>query len=334
MMVNRIKYLVLILVGLSCFDAQAQQDPQYSQFMYNKLPINAAYTGGRDMLSIRALYRNQWVGLDGSPQTATFSIHSPLKNEDLAIGFNLINDRLGTINQTIVNMTYAYRIPIKSGIKFSFGVNAGFMYHINKVSEADVNDINDPNLQANVSKIVPDIGAGIYIYHPDHFYIGVSVPNFINNDIISKQRAGESIATGGHVAQRTQHILAMAGGVIPLGTQNLKLRPQAIFKHVINAEYDSPFSLDLNLSFMLYDRVNVGATYRTTFGKTDWPDRLENPYGISGMIEFWATKQLMIGYAYDYPLNKLSDVTNGSHEIVIGFDFNFDKSKIITPRYF
>ncbi|MEZ5007908.1 MAG: type IX secretion system membrane protein PorP/SprF [Chitinophagales bacterium] len=332
-MVKKFKLLVLVLIGLTSM-VQAQQDPQYSQFMYNKLPINSAYTGGRDVLSIRALYRNQWVGLEGSPQTATFSVHSPLKNEDIALGFNIVHDRLGTINQTVVSGTYAYRIPIKNGMKFSFGVNAGFMYHVNKLSEAAVNDIGDVGLQENVSRIVPDVGAGIYIYHPEWFYIGVSVPNFITSDVISKERSEAAPLVGGSNSQRTQHLMAMAGGVIPLGTKALKLRPQVMFKHVINAEYDAPFSIDLNASFLIYDRVNIGASYRTTFGKRDSPDRLEDPYGVSGMVEFWATKQLLIGYAYDYPLNKISDVTNGSHEIILGFDFDFDKKKIITPRYF
>ena len=332
-MVQKLRVLVLVWIGFISA-VQAQQDPQYSQFMFNKLPINSAYTGGRDVLSIRALYRNQWVGLEGSPQTATISVHSPLKNEDLALGMNIVHDRLGTINQTTVSATYAYRIPLKNGMKFSFGINAGFMYHVNKLTEAAVNDINDASLQSNVSRIVPDIGAGIYIYHPEWFYIGVSVPNFITSDIISKERSSEATQTGGAVAQRTQHLMAMAGGVIPLGTESLKFRPQVMFKHVINSEYDAPFSMDLNASFLIYDRVNLGATYRTTFGKHDNPDRLNNTYGISGMVEFWATKQLLIGYAYDYPLNKLSDVTNGSHEIILGYDFNFEKKKIITPRYF
>jgi type IX secretion system PorP/SprF family membrane protein len=312
---------------------QAQQEPQYSQFMYNKLPLNAAYTGGRDALSIRALYRNQWIGLEGSPQTATFSIHSPLKNEDIALGFNMVHDRLGTINQTWVSATYAYRIPIKNGMKVSFGVNAGFMYHVNKLNEANVNDPNDGSL-LNVGRIVPDIGAGIYIYHPEWFYAGVSVPNFISSDIISKERNNEATITGGSPAQRTQHLMAMVGGVIPMGTKALKLRPQAMFKHVVNSEYTDPFSLDMNLSFLIVDRVNVGASYRTTFGKNDVPDRLTNVAEVSGMVEFWPTKQLLIGYAYDYPLNDLNSVTNASHEIILGYDFNFEKKKVITPRYF
>ncbi len=219
-------------------------------------------------------------------------------------------------------------------MKFSFGVNAGFMYHVNKITEADINDILDPNLIVNTSRIVPDVGAGLYIYHPEWFYVGVSVPNFITSDVISKERADEAPTVGGNVAQRTQHLMVMAGGVIPFGTESFKFRPQAMFKHVINAEYDAPFSLDLNASFLIYNRVNIGASYRTTFGEGINPDILVNRYGVSGMLEFWATKQLLIGYAYDYPLNKLSDVTNGTHEIVVGFDFNFDKKKIITPRYF
>lgn len=332
-MAKRIKLLTLLLIVFS-ITTQAQQDPQYSQFMFNKLPINSAYTGGKDVLSIRALYRNQWVGLEGSPQTATLSVHSPLKNEDLALGFNLVHDRLGTINQTVINATYAYRIPIKDKMKFSFGVNAGIMYHVNKLSEAAVNDLNDVALQNNVNKVLPNVGAGIYFYHPEWFYVGVSVPNFITSDIISKQRNGEAINTGGAIAEVRQHLMFMAGGVIPLGTKALKFRPQVMFKHVIKAGYDAPFSIDFNGSFLIYDRVNVGATFRTTFGKTNSPDLLENVYGVSGMVEFWATKQLLIGYAYDYPLNAINDVTNGSHEIVLGFDFNFDKKKIITPRYF
>jgi type IX secretion system PorP/SprF family membrane protein len=259
-------------------------------------------------------------------------MHSPLKNEDIALGFNLVHDRLGTINQTMVSATYAYRIPFKNGMKLSFGVNAGFMYHVNKLSEADVNQPVDAAL-IDVSRIVPDVGAGIYMYH-EYFYVGVSVPNFITSDIISKERSAESSIFGGSPAQRTQHLMAMAGGVIPLGTPSFKLRPQVMFKHVINAEYDSPFSMDFNASFLIVERVNLGATYRTTFGKTDSPDRLTNEYGIIGMAEFWATKQLLIGYAYDYPLNDIAKKTSGSHEIVIGFDFNFDKKKIITPRYF
>lgn len=332
-MVKKFKLLVLVLIGMASM-VQAQQDPQYSQFMYNKLPINSAYTGGRDLLSIRALYRNQWVGLEGSPQTATFSIHGPLKNEDLALGMNIVHDRLGTIHQTLVSVTYAYRIPFENGMKLSFGVNAGFMYHANKLSEATVNDINDIGLQDNVSRIVPDVGAGVYFYHPDWFYVGVSLPNFISSDIISKERAEITPVFGGSNSQRTQHLMVIAGGVIPLGTKALKLRPQAMFKHVVNAEYDAPFSMDLNASFLIYDRVNIGASYRSTYGKNDSPDRLKNPSEVSGMVEFWATKQLLIGYAYDYPLNRISNVTNGSHEIILGFDFDFDKKKIITPRYF
>lgn len=331
-MAKFLRLVAILLLGCAV-TVQAQQEPQYSQFMYNKLPLNAAYTGARDAMSIRLLYRNQWVGLDGSPQTGVFSIHSPLKNEDIALGFNVVHDRLGTINQTTVSATYAYRIPFDNGMKISIGVNAGFMYHVNKLNTVDVNQAFDASL-VSVGRIVPDIGGGVYFYHPQHFYVGVSVPNFISSEVISKERGSEATDVDGAPAQRTQHIVAMAGGVIPLGTEALKLRPQVLFKHTIKADYESPYSFDLNASFLIVDRVNVGATYRTSFGKKDSPDRLVNKYGVIGMIEVWATKQLLIGYAYDYPLNKINTVSSGSHEIVLGFDFNFDKKKVITPRYF
>lgn len=324
-------FLVLMLAGVTV--TQAQQEPQYSQFMFNKLPLNAGYTGARDVMSIRALYRNQWTGLDGAPQTATLSFHSPLRNEDLALGFNITHDRIGTLHQTQVSATYAYRIPLNNGIKVSMGVNAGFMYHANRLQEATVNDMGDGALE-NVSRIVPDIGAGVYIYHPDWFYVGASVPNFIASDLISKERADQAETSGGSVSQRSQHLVAMAGGIVPMGTPALKMRPQVLFKHVVKADYGSPFSMDFNLSFLIIDRVNVGASYRSSFGKNEVPERLKNPAEISGMVEFWATKQLLIGYAYDHPLTDLNTISNGSHEIILGFDFNFEKKKIITPRYF
>lgn len=313
--------------------ASAQQEPQYSQFMYNKLPLNAAYTGGRDVLSVRALYRNQWAGLDGAPQTATLSVHSPLRNEDIALGFNLVHDRLGSIHQTWFSMTYAYRIPLDNGMKVSIGMNAGLLYHVNRLAGLDVNDPADEALQ-DVRRVAPDIGMGVYVYHPDWFYAGLSVPNVVSSDLISQERAGQAELTDGSFAQRTQHLVVIAGGIFALGTPTVKMRPQVLFKHVVRADYGSPFSMDFNVSWLFAERVNAGLGYRTSFGRRESPERLKNAAEISGMLEIWATRQLLIGYAYDHPLTGLSQVSKGSHEIIIGFDFNFDKKRIITPRYF
>ncbi len=323
--------VLLLLLSISVL---GQQEPQYTQFMFNKLPINSAYTGANEVLSIRALYRNQWTGIEGHPQNATFSIHSPLKNEDLALGFNFVNDRLGEVNQNWFNVTYAYRVPLGGGAtKLSFGVNAGILYYKHCLTCLISNDVGDPSLQDDVSKVMPDVGAGFYFYNPDKFYVGFSVPNFIKSELYNEEQPRLS---NGLIAQRVPHMFAMAGGVINLGTSGtVKIRPQVMFKHILSGEYKSPFSTDFNLSFLLFDRLNIGATYRTTFGNREEKEKLTNSDSFDALLEFWVTKQFMIGYAYDYTLTELNDFTgSGTHEVIMGFDFSFDKSKIITPRYF
>ena len=332
-MIRRLLMTVAILLMVAS-ESFSQQEPQFTQFMFNKLPINSAYTGGRDVLTIRALYRNQWVGIEGHPQTATFSIHSPLKNEDLAIGFNVIHDRLGVTEQTWVNGTYAYRMPFgsKQNIRLAFGVNAGILYYTNALTTLVANDKEDIALAEDIKRVMPDVGAGMYL-DGDNFYVGLSVPNFIPFDLYNKDQEKQVVDEQRYEnARRLPHIMLMAGGVIPLG-DNLKLRPQGLFKHVVGiGKYKSPYSIDFNLSLMIMDRVNVGGTYRTTFANKSLG--LENQNSVDVMAEIWPLEQLMIGYAYDFDLTKLGNHHTGTHEITLGFDFRFKKEAILTPRYF
>ena len=219
----------LAIVVFAAIDLRAQQDAQYTQFMYNKLPQNAAYTGSREVLSIRALYRSQWVGdknggIEGAPNTASFSIHSPLKNEHFALGFFFVNDRLGQEHKNQFNATYAYRVNLGKKFKLSMGINAGiYWYKWNATNEIG-NDIGDPVLQQNVSRILPDVGAGLYVYHPN-FYVGASVPNFIKGDLNGKNSTGN--------AKRTPHFVTMIGGAIPIGkSKAFYIRPQMQYRYV------------------------------------------------------------------------------------------------------
>lgn len=327
---NKRLLLSITLLSVLAISAYAQQDPQYTQFMYNKLPQNAAYTGAREVLSIRALYRAQWVsnkngGTTGAPQTATFSIHSPLKNDHFALGFFYVNDRLGQEHKNQFNVSYAYRIDLGKKVKLSLGINSGiYWYKWNASNEIAINN-NDPVLAQNVSRILPDVGAGLYLYHPN-FYFGASVPNFIKGDLNSK-----SSSLGD--AKRTPHVVLMAGGVIPAG-KVLKIRPQVQYRYIANAVQKIPHTFDFNLSLLIYDRVNIGGQYRTSFGNKSNGVKLTNPDSFDAMIEVWPTKQLMIGYAYDYTLTKLGDYNRGSHEVILGYDFAFQKKRVITPRYF
>lgn len=318
---------IVAVFAMSIHVAKAQQDPQYTQFMYNKLPQNAGYTGAREVLSIRALYRAQWVGNKGggtskAPQTASFTIHSPLKNEHFALGFYYTNDRLGQEHKNQFDGSFAYRVALGKKVKLSIGINAGiYWYKYNGAAEHT--EVPDPNLY-NVSRVLPDVGAGLYLYHPN-FYFGASVPNFIKGDLDNKNGTGE--------AKRVPHFVSMAGGVIPAG-KVLKIRPQIQYRYIADAVHKMPHTFDFNLSLLIYDRVNIGGQYRTSFGNKNNGVKLTNPDSFDAMIEVWPTKQLMIGYAYDYTLTKLGNYNRGSHEVIIGYDFGFEKKKVITPRYF
>ncbi len=328
-----LKLAMIVIVCLQSVVTYAQQEPQYTQFMYNKLPINAAYTGARDVLSIRALYRNQWTGIKGAPQTASISLHSPFKRESNAMGMFIVNDRLGVTNQTWFNVTYAYRISLPKKMKLALGINAGILWYKSNLQDLILNSNTDPFIE-NVNKVMPDVGAGIYLTH-DYFYAGVSVPNFIKSSLYNKatiDNISASYPSKIKFAHRTPHFFFMAGGVIPAG-KVLKIRPQVLGKYIV-ADQDKkiPFQMDFNLSLLIYNRVNVGGTYRTAFHNKK--TGLTNYDSFDVMLEVWPIKQLLIGYSYDYTLTKLGDYNRGSHEIILGYDFIYDKKKLNTPRYF
>lgn len=325
--------LLAVLMLFTSHSSYGQQDPQYTQYMYNKLPINSGYTGSREVLSIRALYRNQWVGIKGAPQTATFSIHSPLKKEASALGFYMVNDRLGVTNQTWFSASYAYRVNLGKGVKLSIGINAGIQWYKSNLSDLKIENYGDVVFQQNVSRVLPDVGAGLYLYHK-YAYFGASVPNFIKGDLheksVIKQYANDN--TGSFLsASRTPHVILMGGGVIPAG-KVLKIRPQMLYRYIVSAAQKIPHTIDFNLSLLIYDRVNIGGSYRTSFHNKR--TGLTNSDSFDAMIEVWPTKQLLIGFAYDYTLTQLGDYNKGTYEVIVGYDFNFEKKRVITPRYF
>ncbi|MFN8282685.1 MAG: type IX secretion system membrane protein PorP/SprF [Chitinophagales bacterium] len=319
----------IILVSCCVLNTIAQQDAQYTQFMYNKLPQNAAYTGSKEGLSIRALYRDQWTSkkgnaIDGAPKTTSFSIHSPFKKESFALGFYFVNDRLGLEQKNQFDVTYAYRVSLGKKIKLSIGINAGLLWYKLNATEAILVNPDDPKYRNNVSRVLPDVGAGLYIYHPN-FYIGLSVPNFIRGQLANK---GDHSST----AKRTAHFVAMTGGLIPLG-KSLKLRPQVQYCYLASAVQKVPHTFSFNLSLMIYDRVNIGAQYHTAFQTKNKETKTENPDSFDFMLEVWPTKHLLIGYSYDYTLSKLSTVSSGSHEIIVGYDFASRNKKKSTTNY-
>ena len=292
----------------------AQQDPMYSQYMFNTLIINPAYAGSRDVLSATALHRRQWINVDGAPVTTTFSIDAPVKNEKIGLGLTLINDNIGVSSNTGIFANYAYRIRLKNSGTLAMGLSAGasqFRANLSAVKTSSNGSDFDPAFSENQVRILPNFGAGLY-YTTDKIYIGLSLPHLLNNKLANDY----ANFSGNTSARQFRHLFLSLGGVVAINN-NFKLKPSLLYKYV-NA---APMQLDLNCNFWFYDILSIGASYRTN--KT-----------VVGLVEIQATPQFRIGYAYDINFSKTGPVNTGSHEIMMRYEFAFKKKKFLTPRYF
>ena len=303
------KLILLFFTVLIAQQISAQQDPQYTQYMYNMNIINPAYAGISEGLSVGALYRSQWVGLDGGPETFTFNIHSPV-GKQLALGLSVISDKIGPVEETNTYVDVSYTIPLGMETRLAFGVKGGFTFHDIAIAESQITlvDLSDPFFANAINETTPNIGAGVYFYKPNKYYISISVPNILNGVHLD--------ANGTKIGSESEHLFTAAGYVFDL-SENFKLKPHALLKYA----FDAPASYDLNANLFMYDLVEFGVGYR-----------LDDSF--STMINFQVTKDLRIGYAYDAINSGLDIVTNSSHEVFINYDFNFSSKVSRSPRYF
>ena len=303
------KLILLLFTVLIAQQISAQQDPQYTQYMYNMNIINPAYAGISEGLSVGALYRSQWVGLDGGPETFTFNIHSPV-GKQLALGLSVISDKIGPVEETNAYVDVSYTIPLGMETRLAFGVKGGFTFHDIAIAESQITlvDLSDPFFANAINETTPNIGAGVYFYKPNKYYISISVPNILNGVHLD--------ANGTKIGSESEHLFTAAGYVFDL-SENFKLKPHALLKYA----FDAPVSYDLNANLFMYDLVEFGVGYR-----------LDDSF--SAMINFQVTKDLRIGYAYDAINSGLDIVTNSSHEVFINYDFNFSSKVSRSPRYF
>jgi len=304
------KNLVIILFTILCaLQVNAQQDPQYTQYMYNMNIINPAYTGSTEGLAVGALYRSQWVGLDGGPETFTFNIHSPV-GKSVGLGLSIISDQIGPVKETNAYVDFSYTIPVGTVTKLAFGVKGGFTFHDIGIAENQISlvDMGDPFFTNAINETTPNVGAGVYFYKPSKYYISMSIPNILNGVHLD--------ANGTKIGSESEHFFAAAGYVFDL-SENFKLKPHTLIKYA----FDAPMSYDINANVFMYDIVEVGVGYR-----------LEDSF--SGMINFQVANNLRIGYAYDAIQSELDIVTSSSHEIFINFDLNFSTKVSRSPRYF
>jgi type IX secretion system PorP/SprF family membrane protein len=284
----------------------AQQDPQYTQYMYNMAVVNPAYAGSRTHWSFGVLYRNQWTGLQGAPETGTIFAHKAV-SEQWGLGASLIVDQAGPVTETNAYADLAYTLNFNKDRRLAFGLKLGATFHDIGLSNLTVFDPDDPFFSENVSSVTPNFGAGVF-YYTNRFYAGFSVPNLLEATHLN--------VNGILLGSETQHFFLTSGMVFPL-SEKVVLKPSFLLKSAFGA----PLSLDLNVNTRLYDRLELGVSYRTDDS-------------VSGLINFQITRTLRIGYAYDYILSEINPFGASSSELIILLDILPIEKRMKSPRFF
>lgn len=297
----------------------AQRDALYSQFMFNRLIINPAYSGSRDVLDLTLLNRYQWVGFgNGAPRTLTFSAHTPLRNEKVALGLYAYADQNGPFTDVGFMGNYAYRIRVYNGT-LSFGLQAGFNQVNVNWDEVDFRDEDDPlAIKKPDNKIQPDANFGVY-YFTRKYYVGFSSKQLFESQY-GKVVNADGTSTYGKLAR---HFYGMAGVAVPLSSK-VVFRPGFMYKYTDNA----PSNVDINASFLLNDIIWLGASYRTNH------NAITSKNAIVFMVELNLTQNWRLGYSYDAYLSEIRLHNQGSHEIMISYETNLFQPRVLTPRYF
>lgn len=301
--------LFFLVAMFFCSVIYAQQEPQYSQYMYNMSTVNPAYvTNQSGLISTGLLFRRQWTGIQGSPQTANVFGNIPL-SENIELSINYVNDKIGDaipVNNNYVNVDFAYITRLSDQTKLSFGLKTGIDNFKIDPSNSDVAD--DPAFLNNTSTTQLNIGAGVYMF-TSNFYAGISSPNLLPSNVD---------INGVSVAQTKTHIYGIAGYVFDF-VDEVRLKPSFVVKQVI----DSPLTFDISLNSLIYDKFELGISYRYTDA-------------FIALAGFNITQNLKIGYSYDFSVSDLSGFNNGSHEIVLLYNFdllNFSNT-YSSPRFF
>ena len=305
--------IAVFLFGL--LGVSAQQDPQYTQYMYNTQVVNPGYAGSKEVLSFGALMRSQWVGLDGAPKTGTFTIDGPVSSaKNMGLGLSIVVDEIGPALETNFTVDYSYTIKVGEDKNLAFGLKAGM--HILDVdfTKLDVFDQNDPRFQNNIdNKFQPQIGAGLY-FHTPNYYVGLSVPNFLTTrhfDVSSLDNSNSE-----STPQENVHYFLIAGYVFDVN-ENLKLKPAFMSKVVAGA----PLQADVSLNGLFNEKLTLGVAYRWSAA-------------VTAMAGFQVNDGLFIGLGYDYQTTDLEIYSDGSYELMLRFDVFTKPERVLTPRFF
>lgn len=286
-------FLFCVLV----ISSQAQHGSNYVQYMFNGLILNPAYAGSQEALNVTGLYRKQWMGINGAPTEAMFSMHSPLKNKSVSLGGNFQDSQFGVFNHTKLNLVYAYRFRFLSG-KLALGLQAGIDSYTTNWDKFNITEAGDPSFSASANrKTIPEVGAGTY-YHTDNFYLGLSVPNLFTGRL------------------NPYSMTCLSSGIVLNMGDNFKMKPALLLKYI----HGSPLAPNISTTFYFKEVIGLGAGYT---------------YKSSALIyaDIRLNEQLHFGYGYDYSLSKLQTYISGSHEVMIRYLFRY-KINAVNARFF
>ncbi len=312
--IQNIKLLFLVLgvaLGISQ-KASAQQDPLYTLYMWNTLSVNPAYAGSADRLSLTALSRIQWTGIEGAPRTQSFVISTPLKDQHLGVGLSVNHDKVGPVTNTSLYGDFAYRMHLTRQTRLAFGLKAGV--NLLQGNFADLNNVDptDPNFQQNLpNKVSPNFGFGAYLYNPKG-YIGIAAPKIFEDELVV---GGDDPGVVGFFKEQ-RHYFLIAGYVFDID-RDIKYRPSILVRAVQGA----PLAIDVTNMMVFADKFWTGLAYR-------------HKESIDAIVSYQFTDQFRAGYAYDFAISGLQGYQGGSHEIMITYDLKFIKHMVLSPRYF
>ena len=290
------KYLcsAIGLLLAAVFSATAQNEPQYTQYMYNIGSFNPAYVGTTETAEIMALYRAQWVSIPGAPRTIRLGANLPFSNEKMGMGINVVSDQIGPLNQTFINLAYSYQFNVSERTKLSFGMNAGGALLNVDFAKGTFENPGEPILNRDpINRFYPTIGAGLFLYGEDTWYLGASIPNFLTDGVYNDDVAAI-------VEDKIQ--LNVIGGYVFDLSEGLKFKPAFLINYIGGA----PVTSNVSANFLIQDKFTMGASYR-------WGN------AVSGLAGFQISSATFIGYSYDYNTNSLGQFNSGSHEVILKF---------------
>lgn len=303
-------FFTTLLTVFALIDSNAQQDPHYTQYMYNMNIINPAYAGSKENLSFGLLYRKQWVDIEGAPATFSLAGSMPV-GKNVGVGLSVISDKIGPVEENNVYGDFSYTLNLGGEHRLAFGLKAGATFNniglLSEIGDEDGTDPNDPAFSQDTNNTFLNIGTGLF-YYTQKYYVAFSVPNMLKGRYLD--------VNGREYGSETSHYFLTGGYVFDL-SENVKFKPFTMIK----TAFGTPVSYDVSTNFLFNQTFEIGATYRN-----------EDSFGA--MVNYAISPSLRIGYAYDHIISDLKVATTSSHEVILLFDLNFPKKVSQSPRYF